>query len=93
MAVITTGNHPKELWPGIQAWFGLGYNEKGQQYPEVFEVGSSDKAYEEDVEATSFGLAPIKAQGAQVNFDTHVQQGTQRYTHITYGLGFIVTKE
>jgi hypothetical protein len=93
MAVITTGNHPKALWPGIQAIFGISYNEKDQQWQQVFEKGTSDKAYEEDFEATSFGLAPIVAQGAQVNFDSHVQQGTQRYTHVKYGLGYIVTEE
>src|SRR3990167_10666087 len=26
MAVITSGNHPKALWPGVHQWFGLAYN-------------------------------------------------------------------
>ena len=45
MAVITTGAHPKALWPGIKEWFGLKYNEKPLQCMELFEQVSSDKAY------------------------------------------------
>lgn len=93
MAVITTGNHPKLLWPGIQAIFGISYNEKSQEWSQVFSRNTSSKAYEEDPEVTSFGLAPIVAQGASVGYDDHNQQGTQRYTHVKYGLGYIVTEE
>jgi hypothetical protein len=93
MAVITTGNHPKALWPGINKWFGISYAEKDQQWPGVFAKNTSDKAYEEDVEATSFGLAVVKTQGGAVSYDSHSQQYTARYTHITYGLGWIVTEE
>ena len=91
--VIGTGNHPKALWPGINAWWGTSYNKHPLECMEIFDVKSSGKAYEEDVENLSFGLAPAKPQGSGVAYDSHVQGPTTRYTHIVYGLGYIVTKE
>lgn len=90
---ITTGNHPKALWPGVNAWFGISYKERPLECMMVFDEENSDKNYEEDVEATSFGLAPVKSEGGAVSYDSHSQGYTKRYTHIAYGLGYIVTKE
>lgn len=91
--VITTGNHPKALWPGIHAWWGRKYDEHPEEYSQIFDVTSSDKNYEEDVEATGFGLAPIKSQGGAVQYDSETQGATKRYVHVVYGLGYIVTRE
>ncbi len=91
--VITTGNHPKALWPGIHAWFGSSYDEFPEEYPEIFEMDTSTKAYEEDVGVTGFGFAPIKTEGAAVAYDSETQDFTKRYTHVAYGLGYIVTYE
>lgn len=90
---ITTGNHPKLLWPGLNALFGTTYNDVPLQHTEVFETTTSDKAYEEDVELTGFGLAPVKTEGSGISYDSHSQGPTTRYTNVTYGLGFIETIE
>lgn len=90
---ITTGAHPKALWPGVKAFFGKEYAEKPMQCTMVFEKQSSDKAYEERVEETGFGLAPVKAEGAGVSYDTDAQGYTSRLTNVTYALGAIVTLE
>lgn len=91
--VITTGNHPKALWPGMHAFFGRTYNEKPVQWKEIFEVEKSSKNYEEDTLVTGFGQATIKTQGGSVYYDTETQGYTKRYTHVVYGLGYIVTRE
>ena len=93
MAVITTGAHPKALWPGIKEWWGRSYAEHKEEYPDLFETETSDKAYEEDVEITGFGLAPVKPQGASINYDVETQGTVNRYTHVAYALGYIVTFE
>lgn len=93
MAVIGTGNHPKALWPGVHAWFGARYNEHGAEYPLLFDQKDSGKNYEEDVEQTSFGLAPIKPEGQATSYDQHQQGFTKRYIHVAYSLGYICTKE
>lgn len=93
MATITTGTHPKALWPGIRAWWGRSYNEHPVEYLDLFDKQTSDKAYEEEVEITGFGLAPVKPQGAQTFYDIEAQGSISRFTHVAYALGYIVTYE
>lgn len=93
MSAITTGNHPKALWPGVHAWFGRVYDEHVEEYTDLFDVQSSERAYEEEVEVTGFGLAPVKSQGTGISYDSESQGYLARYTHVAYGLGYIVTYE
>jgi hypothetical protein len=93
MGVITTGNNPKLLWPGLAAIWGRDYPEWKKQYDKLFDMESSTQAYEEDVEVTGYGLAPVKAQGGATTYDSDTQGTVTRYTHVAYSLGFIVTKE
>ena len=91
--VITRSNHPSALWPGVNKFFGKTYNEHPEQFSQVFEVNKSTKHYEEDVESTGFGLAPIKPEGAAIQYDSD-QEGTKsKYTHVVYGTGYVVTRE
>lgn len=93
MSAITRSAHPSALWPGIKAWFGLQYTEVPPMWSQIFEKETSDKAYEKVVEATGFGLAPVKSEGAGIMYDT-VQEGySTTFTHVVYGLGYIVTQE
>jgi hypothetical protein len=93
VTAITTGLHPKALWPGVLAWFGRAYDEYAPQYVDLVDVETSDKSYEEEVETTGFGMAGIKGQGASINYDSDSQGYTARYTHVTYGIGYMVTEE
>ena len=91
--VITTGSHPKALWPGVKAWWGQVYDEHPEEYIHLFDKDTSMQNYEEDVQLTGFGLAPVKAEGQGVAYDSEVQGFITRYTHVAYALGYIVTKE
>lgn len=91
--VITTGNHPKALWPGIYAWFGSKYGQHDKEYTSLVDVKSSSQAYEEIAEQTGFGLAPVKPQGTSSVYDSHVQGVVARFVHVAYSLGYVVTKE
>lgn len=91
--IITTGNFPKTLWPGIKAIWGRSYDEHPKEYTDIFDVQSSDKAYEEDVGATGFGLASIKTEGQSTSYDSESQAYVSRYTHVAYSLGYVVTQE
>ena len=91
--VINTGSHPKLLWPGIHAIWGQVYAEHAKEYGELYTELDSDKAYEQDVEVTGFGLAPVKAQGAPVQYDSEFQGFVTTYSHVAYALGYIVTYE
>lgn len=91
--IITRSAHPADLWPGIKAHFGLNYNKLPAEWSQIFEKETSDKAYEKVVEATGFGLAPIKTEGAPIQYDTDAEGVTSRFTHVVYALGYIVTRE
>ena len=93
MSVVTTGSIAKLLWPGLNARWGANYTEYPKEYTDLVDVFSSDMTYEDDQEMTGFGLAPVKAQGTPTVYDSTVQGVTTRYTHIAYGLGFIITRE
>lgn len=91
--VISTGSIPKLLKPGLDAIWGQEYKEYEQEWRQLFDVVTSDMNYEEDVLLAGFGLAPIKPQGASISYDTTQQGYVSRYTHVSYGLGFILTRE
>jgi hypothetical protein len=93
MAVITSGNHPKLLWPGIKAIWGREYGEHPLECVEIFDGDTSTQSYEEDIHITGFGLAPVKAEGNSTTYDSETQGYTSRYTNVAYALGYIVTRE
>jgi hypothetical protein len=91
--VINTGSHPKALWPGVYGWWGQVYSEHEEEMPDLYDVVDSQQAYEEEVQATGFGLAPVKTEGGPLSYDYEIQGPVQRYIHLAYGLGFKVTME
>ena len=92
--VITTSSFAKLLWPGINAIYGKSYNDYPQEWKSLgFEINKSQKAYEEDVGISSFGLASVKSEGSGITYDTERQAFTTRYNHVVYGMGFIITRE
>lgn len=93
MAVITSGNHPKLLWPGVNKIWGRSYGEHPLECTSIFDSEGSNQSYEEDVHVTGFGLAPVKAEGNSTTYDSETQGYTSRYTNVAYSLGFIVTRE
>lgn len=93
MGVISTSNFAKDLVPGVRTWFGTKYKEYPIEYKEIFEVAKSSRAYEEEAGVTGFGLAAIKTEGNGIAYDSQEQGFVNRYVNITYGLGFIITRE
>jgi len=90
---ITTGNHPKLMWPGLFGLWGRTYNEHPLEGLDLFDQENSTQNYEEVVEVTGFGVAPVKKEGAGVAFDSETQGTVSRFTNVSIALGFIVTKE
>ena len=76
----------KELEPGLNALFGLEYNSYDNEHTEIYEVESSDRAFEEEVMLSGFAEAPVKTEGAGVAYDQAQEVYTARYTHETVAL-------
>ena len=91
--VITSSSFAKLLWPGLNAIYGKAYNDYPVEWDKLFEKNTSDKAYEEDVGLSPFGLAVVKPEGSSIQYDTERQGFTTRYNHLVYALGFIITRE
>ena len=83
----------KELEPGLNALFGLEYQNYENQHTEIFDIENSDRAFEEEVMLSGFANAAVKSEGAAVTFDTANESFTSRYTHETIALAFAITEE
>lgn len=83
----------KELEPGLNALFGLEYNSYDNEHTEIYDVESSDRAFEEEVMLSGFAEAPVKSEGAGVAYDNAQEVYTARYTHETIALAFSLTEE
>lgn len=93
MGVMTTGSFGKLLWPGLNAIYGKAYSEHPEEWSKLFDKNTSRKRFEEDLGISGFGLANVTGEGEPVNFDSEMQAFITRYNHVTYSLGFIITKE
>jgi S-adenosylmethionine/arginine decarboxylase-like enzyme len=91
--VITSSSFAKLLWPGLNSIYGKAYGDYPVEWDKLFEKNTSDRAYEEDLSLSSFGLASVKNEGAPITYDTERQGFTTRYNHVVYALGFIITRE
>ena len=90
---ITRAQLVKELEPGLNALFGLEYKNYEQEHLQIYDVESSDRAFEEEVMLSGFGEAPVKTEGAGLAYDTAQEVFTARYTHETIALAFSLTEE
>lgn len=93
MSIINSGSFAKALWPGVNAWYGKSYNDYPVEYTDLFDTYKSNKAFEEDVGISSFGLAVQKPEGAPITYDGERQGFITRYQHVVFALGFIITRE
>ena len=90
---ISRAQLAKELEPGLNALFGLEYDRYENEHAEIFDEESSDRAFEEEVMLGGFSTAPVKGEGAAINFDDAQETYTARYTHETIALAFSITEE
>ena len=83
----------KELLPGLNALYGLEYEQYESEHSEIYETENSDRCFEEEVKLSGFGAAPVKAEGASISYDNAQEHYTARYNHETVAMGFSITEE
>ena len=83
----------KELLPGLNALFGLEYEKYEDEHTQVYEVENSERSFEEEVKLSGFGAAPVKQEGASIEYDSAQESFTSRYNHETVAMGFSITEE
>jgi len=90
---ISRAQMMKELLPGLNALFGMEYGSYENEHEDIYEMETSDRAFEEEVQLSGFGSAPVKSEGAAIAYDTAQEAFTARYNHETVALGFSITEE
>ena len=93
MAIMTRAQFKKQLQRGLNTVFGLEYKQYREEWRECFRVENSVKAFEEGVIESGFGVAPIKQEGAAVEYDFGEEGWRARFTHSTIALAFAITEE
>ncbi len=83
----------KELLPGLNKLFGLEYAKYENEHTMVFTTENSDRSFEEEQKLSGFGSAPVKFEGAAIQYDNAQEAWTARYTHETIAMGFAITEE
>lgn len=90
---INSSSFAKALWPGVNSWYGAEYNEYSTEWDKLFEKRTSRKQFEEVVGQAGFSYFQTKPEGSPIKFDNARQGFTTRFTHVVYGLGFVITRE
>lgn len=92
MTQILSNTIPKAMRPGVNAFFGK-YDKHPEYHKEMFDMGTSDMNYEEDVLISGSGLATLKAEAAPTGFDSITEGGNFRYVNKAYGIAYSVSRE
>jgi hypothetical protein len=90
---ISRAQQLKQLLPGLNVLYGLEYARYGEEHKEIYEVETSERAFEEEVKLSGFGAAPVKLEGQSIVYDNAQEAFISRYTHETIALGFSLTEE
>lgn len=81
------------LHPELHEIFFEKYGMWPKEYPQVFNIESTKRAYEQDVEVMGLGPFVKKQEGRGVSYDDPAQGQLKTYTPEPYALGFRVTHE
>jgi phage major head subunit gpT-like protein len=81
------------LEPGLRDIYFDEYRRLPEMYSQIFEVGNSTKQDETDTGVSGFGYFRQSSDGNPLQYEDPVQLYDVTYAHLTWKLGFKVTKE
>lgn len=83
----------KQLQQGLNAVFGMKYEQYPEQWKQIFETVAATQAVEEQVQEMGLGAARVKAEGAGVQYDEGRELWFSRFEAQTIALAFSITEE
>lgn len=89
----TTQAFSKLLAPGLRKVFFQNYKMFPEEYSRIANVETSKRAYEEELTTAGLGRFESKGEGKSIVYDDPMQGNVKRYTHVSFGLGFRVSRE
>ena len=94
MSEINTSSYSADLLPGlVKKWFSIVPKDLEQLYSQMMKVETSDRQYEIHATNTGFSSLVQKEASASLVLDSSQEAIKPRYEHLTYALGFAITKE
>ena len=90
---IQQGNYGRLLEPGLRKIFFESYQEKPEQFSQVFKVQTSDKAIETDFRMGGFGLFDHKDSMGSVAYQDPTGTKALQYIHEEFASGYIVERK
>ena len=90
---ITTSSFAKGLWPGLNKIWGDTYNQYDKEFMDFTSMVSSDKIREEYLGFSGLGMAAVKPEGSGTKFDSMEQGFVANGINVSFGLGFVITRE
>lgn len=95
MPTQVRGAFPKLLAAGLHKIYldALETEQRAEEFQRIFNVETSDSAYEQDTKFAAFGPLQEKPENMPIAYANMVQGGDKRYIHLTYGLGVRTSKE
>ena len=93
MAILTTGSYPSDLEPIGRQWFMDTEKLLDPIYPKLFDVRSTKRKFEHLSIFGGLGLAALKDEASNIQYDSMVEGPEKVFTQATYGLGFQISDE
>jgi hypothetical protein len=95
MPTQVRGAFPKLLAAGLNHIYldAVDTEQRAEEYTKIFNVETSESAYEQDAKFGTFGPLQEKPENTPVAYTNMVQGGDKRYVHLTYGLAVRTSKE
>lgn len=90
---IQQGNYGRLLEPGLRKIFFESYQDKPEQFSQVFKVQSSDKAIETDYRMGGFGLFEPKDSLGAVKYQEPTSTKALQYIHEEFASGYFVERK
>ena len=88
-----SSNWGAAMAPGIRKWMAEEYDMYAPYYPQVFNVSSSIRQYEDDQNSTGIGKLTESSEAAPLTYSDSLQGYKTRYTHKVFKEGKQITRE
>jgi hypothetical protein len=90
---MTRAQFARDLQDGINAHFGMSYDEYDPEWSQIFSKRTSKRAFEDQVLRVGLGEAVEKPEGGVITFDAGAEGWVSRVTFSTYALACSFTEE